>query len=67
VTGEDVAKRIKKLGGVKLRQNGSHARWECPCGQHKTTVPMHKKDLGTGLVIAIEKDLSCLGAKWLRG
>ena len=64
---EDVAKRIKALGGVKLRQKGSHARYQCPCGQHKTTVPMHKRDLGTGLVIAIEGNLSCLGERWLRG
>ena len=68
MTAREVVGAILAHGGVKLRQNGSHARYACACGQNKTTVPTHPGDLGRGLLKAIEKDLEpCFGAKWLVG
>ena len=68
MTAGEVGKRILALGGSKLRQKGSHARFACACGTNKTTVPMHPGDLGRGLLGAIEKDLEqCFGRKWLLG
>jgi predicted RNA binding protein YcfA (HicA-like mRNA interferase family) len=68
VTAGEVSAKILACGGKKLRQKGSHARFECACGKYKTTVPMHTGDLGRGLLGGIEKDLEpCFGKKWLLG
>jgi predicted RNA binding protein YcfA (HicA-like mRNA interferase family) len=66
VKASEVTKKILARGGRKLRQKGSHARFECACARFKTTVPMHGGELGLGLLKAIEKDLEeCFGQKWL--
>ena len=68
VTAAEVSQTILALGGQKLRQKGSHARFGCACSRYRTTVPMHRGDLGVGLLKAIEKDLEpCFGQKWLLG
>lgn len=68
MTAKEVVRTILSLGGRKLRQKGSHARYECACGGNKTTVPMHDGDMGRGLLRAIEKDLEpCFGSEWLLG
>jgi predicted RNA binding protein YcfA (HicA-like mRNA interferase family) len=68
VTAGEVTSAILARGGRKLRQKGSHMRFQCACGQNKTTVPVHTGDLGRGLLGAIEKDLEpCFGRKWLLG
>ncbi|MBK6461906.1 MAG: type II toxin-antitoxin system HicA family toxin [Myxococcales bacterium] len=64
----EVVAEILRRGGRKLRQKGSHARYECACGTNKTTVPIHPGELGRGLLGAIEKDLEpCFGKRWLLG
>jgi predicted RNA binding protein YcfA (HicA-like mRNA interferase family) len=77
VRGREVISRIEKAqyGQNKacelLRIRGSHHIFECSCGEEvcKTSVPNHgSKDLGTGLLHDIEKDLEpCLGKGWLLG
>jgi len=60
-----VIRRIEQRGGVKVRQSGSHAVYRV--GQCTTIVPIHRGDLGTGLLRKIERDLEpCLGNGWLR-
>lgn len=54
MTGHEIIKILKQNGWVVLRINGSHYR----LGKEnlRTTVPSHsKKDLGKGLIAAIEK------------
>lgn len=60
-----VIRAIEKLGGVRVRQKGSHVRMRVrDCF---TTVPVHTRDLPKGLLRGIERDLEpCLGAGWLR-
>jgi predicted RNA binding protein YcfA (HicA-like mRNA interferase family) len=43
VSGEQLVRRLKKLGYAVVRQNSSHARLTHPGPpQHHITVPMHK-------------------------
>ncbi|HEY5879445.1 MAG TPA: type II toxin-antitoxin system HicA family toxin [Nakamurella sp.] len=62
----DVARRIEMLGGVMVRQTGSHRRFRA--GSHFTTVPMHgSRDVPPGTLRAIERDLEAeFGKGWLR-
>ncbi len=63
-----IISRLLSLGCRELRQRGSHRRFESASGHCKTTVPDHgAKDLGAGLVRAIERDMEhCLGERWMR-
>ena len=67
MTGSELLKRILKHDCFKVRQKGSHVRVSCTDGRCMTTVPVHRgKDLGRGLLRAIEKDLApCLGEGWV--
>lgn len=66
----EVIKRITELGGHEVRQRGSHRRFEATDGVRtcQTTVPDHGgRDLGPGLVRAIERQLApVFGERWLR-
>jgi predicted RNA binding protein YcfA (HicA-like mRNA interferase family) len=54
MTGLEVIKILKKCGWEVLRTNGSHYRMGN--GILRATIPVHgKRDLGKGLVAAIEK------------
>lgn len=54
MTGSEVIKRLNAKGWVVLRINDSHHR--LGRGKKRTTVPIHgKRDLGKGLIAAIEK------------
>ncbi len=67
MTGRDVLRRIDQLGGVMVRQKGSHVRVKL--GRCTTTVPVHRgEDIPIGTLRKIERDLaSCVGkARWLR-
>jgi predicted RNA binding protein YcfA (HicA-like mRNA interferase family) len=67
MTGRDVLRRIDQLGGVVVRQKGSHVRVEL--GECATTVPVHRgQDIPIGTLRQIERDLArCVGeARWLR-
>ena len=61
----EVIKVIERLGGERVRQKGSHVRMRI--GDCYTTVPVHTREVPTGLLRAIERDLeACLGEGWLR-
>ncbi|WP_019931562.1 type II toxin-antitoxin system HicA family toxin [Nocardia sp. BMG111209] len=70
-----VNRRIEQLGGVSVRQVGSHRRYrivyELDTGQSATahtTVPQHSGDMPIGTLRAIERDLApAFGSGWLRG
>jgi len=54
MTGNEVIKILEQEGWVVLRSSGSHFR--LGKGSKRTTVPSHgKRDLGKGLVSAIER------------
>jgi predicted RNA binding protein YcfA (HicA-like mRNA interferase family) len=62
--------KIRKSGYCfVLRQKGSRKFVACTCEEAtcRTTVPMHGRELGTGLLRQIERDLEpCSGRGWLR-
>ena len=67
MTGRDVLRRIRQLGGETVRQKGSHVRVQL--GKCGTTVPVHRgEDLPAGTLLAIERDLApCVGeTRWLQ-
>lgn len=54
MNGKEVIKILEKYGWEVLRTSGSHHR--LGNGSKRTTVPIHgKRDLGKGLIAAIEK------------
>jgi predicted RNA binding protein YcfA (HicA-like mRNA interferase family) len=67
-------RRIERLGGVMVRQVGSHRRYVTaytdPAGRETTlatTVPQHAGDIPAGTLRAIERDLEpAFGRGWLR-
>jgi len=70
----EVVGRIKKLGGRKVRQVGSHARYEADYtrsdgskGTAATAVAMHPGDVPPGTLHKIESDMKpAFGEGWLR-
>ena len=63
---KELLRKLKGLGCVEVRQRGSHM--VVRCGQCTTVIPVHAgRDIGTGLLHAIERDLEeCLGKGWLK-
>jgi predicted RNA binding protein YcfA (HicA-like mRNA interferase family) len=69
-----VRRRIERLGGVMIRQRGSHRLYRAAAATSdggrvtaSTVVPSHPGDLPAGTVRAIEKDLIPVhGEGWLR-
>ncbi len=67
-------RKIERLGGVMVRQVGSHRRYVVSftdnagaAVQAATTVPQHAGDIPIGTLRAIERDLeAALGKGWLR-
>ncbi|MEX2236168.1 MAG: type II toxin-antitoxin system HicA family toxin [Dehalococcoidia bacterium] len=58
-------RELRRRGCVQVGQRGSHVKVRC--GECQTVVPVHRGDLGTGLLRAIERDLeTCLGRRWLK-
>lgn len=66
MTAREVLRRVMDLGGVIVRQKGSHVRVRC--GTCFATVPDHGSgDLPAGTLRSIERQLApCLGDGWLR-
>lgn len=67
----EVNRKIERLGGVMVRQVGSHRRYtvELEDGtKASTTVPQRAgRDIAAGTLRAIERDLEkVLGEGWLR-
>lgn len=58
-------RQIERLGGVMVRQTGSHRRYAA--GNCVTTVPQHgSRDIPAGTLHAIEKDMEPhFGKGWL--
>ncbi len=52
----ELVKIIEKKGFIKIRQSGSHQIFKHPDGRF-TTIPMHRKTLGKGLLRKILKDV----------
>ena len=52
---EDVLRALKCAGFETMRQRGSHVRLKHPDGR-VVTVPMHKKEIGRGLLRKIIRD-----------
>jgi predicted RNA binding protein YcfA (HicA-like mRNA interferase family) len=69
-----VNRRIERLGGVMVRQTGSHRRYVVTYTDAvgaqatvATTVAQHVGDIPVGTLRAIERDLEpALGKGWLR-
>lgn len=70
----EVSARIRKLGGIAVRQTGSHLRFDVTyvdgdgaLRTAHTTVPRHgSRDLKTGTLSGIQKDLQgAFGEGWL--
>lgn len=53
---EKLARIIQKRGFMKVRQSGSHAVFSHSDGRW-TTIPMHRKTLGKGLLRKILRDV----------
>jgi predicted RNA binding protein YcfA (HicA-like mRNA interferase family) len=74
VKAREVNRRIERLGGVIVRQVGSHRRYVVAFiddtgaeVKAATTVPQHMGDIPVGTLRAIERDLeAALGKGWLR-
>ncbi len=74
VKAREVNRRIERLGGVMVRQVGSHRRYLVVVTDDTgvetkaaTTVPQHAGDIPVGTLRAIERDLeAALGKGWLR-
>jgi predicted RNA binding protein YcfA (HicA-like mRNA interferase family) len=66
----EVVKKVTALGGVELRQRGSHRTFRATKGgiTAQVTIPDHgAKDLGTGLVSAIQRQMEpVFGKGWLK-
>jgi predicted RNA binding protein YcfA (HicA-like mRNA interferase family) len=63
VTSQELARLLKNLGCVLLRQKGSHQVWRC--GTCQTVIPVHKRDIPNGTLRAIQRQLElCLGEEW---
>ncbi len=64
----EVNRVIERLGGVAVRQRGSHRVYVAQAGgvQAQTTVPQHTGDIPTGTLRAIQRDLEpVFGKGWL--
>jgi predicted RNA binding protein YcfA (HicA-like mRNA interferase family) len=74
VKAREVNRRIERLGGIVVRQVGSHRRYvvtyTSPAGREAkavTTVAQHAGDIPAGTLRAIERDLEiAFGKGWLR-
>ncbi len=63
----ELRQRLRALGCVEVRQNGSHLIIRC-CEDCTTIVPVHPgTDIKTGTLRGIERQLEpCLGKGWLK-
>jgi len=66
---QQVNARIESLGGVRLRQRGSHRIYQVTVDgvSALTTVAQHSRDIPAGTLAQIARDLEpVLGKGWLR-
>lgn len=63
---KEVIKILLKLGFVSKRQTGSHVILYCPDKKKVIPVPLHTKDLKTGLLKGIIKQAESSEEEFLR-
>ena len=64
MTARVLLRKLRELGCEPVRQRGSHQIWRC--GNCQTVIPLHARDIPTGTLRSIERDLEpCLEPKWL--
>jgi predicted RNA binding protein YcfA (HicA-like mRNA interferase family) len=62
----DVEKRLAAIGATVPREGGEHTMYVCACGKdHKTAVPRHR-DISSGVVASIQKQIECQERGWLQ-
>jgi predicted RNA binding protein YcfA (HicA-like mRNA interferase family) len=61
----DVVAILAEYGCRPLRNVGGHEIYACPCGEHRTAVPNHKK-VTAGVVASIGNQVACLPKGWLQ-
>ncbi len=65
LSGKEMCKFVERLGFQKVRQVGSHARYEHSDGR-KTTIPAHgNEELGKGLILEILKQIKVTREEFL--
>jgi len=68
MTAREVVHILGRLGAIRVRHVGSHARFVSACGKCATTVAMHTGDIPQGTLRAMERAMEpCYGRGWLRG
>jgi len=55
IKAKKIIKALEKLGFIIKRQKGSHVHLYHPYRRKFTVVPLHSKDVGLGLLLAIIK------------
>lgn len=45
-----MVKRFRSAGWMALRTVGSHTMWECPCGEHRFSLPDGHRTISPGVV-----------------
>lgn len=64
-------RELRRRGAVRLRQVGSHERWQAATADGavcRTTVPVHGGDIPVGTLASIERAMEpAFGKGWLRG
>ncbi len=63
-SGNDVIKKLGKIGYYILRQRGSHVRLGAK-GKHSITVPRHK-EIGIGLLMQILRDVNITPEEFIK-
>jgi predicted RNA binding protein YcfA (HicA-like mRNA interferase family) len=70
VKAREVNRRIERLGGVLVRQRGSHRFYRATGDDGiaaQTTVPQHSGDIPRGTLGAIERSMEpVFGKRWLQ-
>ncbi len=57
LTPKDIIRILKQKGFVLDRSRGSHQVWLHPVSRKRAIIPMHKKDIPTGTLYAILKQI----------
>jgi predicted RNA binding protein YcfA (HicA-like mRNA interferase family) len=59
-----VVKTFKDAGWRRVRTEGSHSVYDCPCGQHSFSLPDGHKEISAGVVRKATKALAgCEGMR----
>ena len=56
---------LRRHGCRVVFEDGPHAKWACPCGEHLLNIPRHR-EVSPGVVRDAERRMACLPEGWLR-